>query len=743
MKTRLILAICLLTFSLQQSNAQGGIFGSFEKAWGDVSEAFTGDKAEAAEAKAKADHQKAVEAEKARYAAEKAAQKAAQDEHQAVHAIDANGENQLMRAVRAGDSDVSKDLIKRGANARLVNQRGSSVLHEAVRSDNATVVDVIIVNGGNVNAQDGNGKTPMDIAMQFPNKEVVEKLVMNNATITPQHIARVIQLDEQQVLETLLQNGGNPEYALVLALERNKNDLFTDIMTRYDVKIDNSVFNFAIDKRNFEIAENLLSSSINPNQALDYAISKNAKQIIEPTLNAGADANKALTYAVSKRDQQLAETCIMMFNADPNPHLKTAIDKNNMPMVDMLIMNGADANQGLATAVSKNNIVMVRKLLDADADPTAQMANAATAGRDQMVQAMIDKGGDVNKGALPAAKAGKYNTAKLLVDNGADADPILPLAVKGKNLPLVTACISAGADVNLGIKPAIDNGDARIAIVLLEAPGADATPEGYIIKAVELENKVLVSKLLELGADPNNGMKTCIEKNNETILTQLLEKGADGTNPMFIKKSCTTGNVSITKQLIAAGADASSVDLLIPSVKHNNPALTALLFENGADVQAAVKPAVEANAHQIVKQVGDAGVDLTEPGLLNTAVSRKYSQTVGVLLGAGSDPNLPTVNGSGFKMIHIAAQNKDLATANMLIQYKADVTEVASSTGDTPLHVLAMQKNPGKNGGALAEALILAGADVNARNGKDELVFQVCRAGKVKRVLKKNKALTK
>ncbi len=795
MKTKFILAIFLFAFASQPTYSQS-LFGWAKEAWSDVDNAFTGDRDAAEAAKRKEEQQKAADALRAEQAKAKAEKDAAIAERIAVHDLDANGENQLMRAIRAGDTDVSKDLIKRGANATLVNNRGVSTLHEAVRSENASLVQLILVNGGNVNAVDGFQKTPLDIAMQFPNNDVVQKLVMNNAPITLSHIDRAIQLDKTEVLTTLLQNGGNPEYVLVAALERNKAQLFQDVVENYNVKLDNSVFDYAIDKRNFEIAEYLLSTSVDPNKALDYAISKNAKQIMDPLLNAGANADKVLTYAIDKRDQQLAQNSIMMFNADPNPHLKTAVTKNNIPMVDMLLMNGADPNKGLSEAVSKNSIMMVNKLLDAEADPNAQMSSAASGGKDQIVQAFLDRGADANKGAVPAATAGKYNTAKLLVKAGADANPVLPLAVSGKNLPLVEACIEAGADPNLGLDTAFKDGETKIAMVLLDAPGADASPVSYmekacniksnplvakliekgadpndgmdiavntgqskitstllaagadatpakfISKACELQNADMVGKLLEAGADANNGMEMCIEKNDENILTQLLGSGADGTSPKFIKKSCTTGNVSITQQLIAAGADASSKELLEPAVKHNNEKLTALLFDNGADVQATARPAVEANANQVLNQISKAGADLTGGDLLNTAVSRSYSTIAEILLRSGSDPNAPTVSGSGYKMIHVAAQNKDFSTGKLLIHYKADVTTQAVS-GDTPLHVLAMQKNPGKDGAAFAEAMIMAGADVNARNGKDELVFQVCRGGKVKGVLKKNNALRK
>lgn len=711
MKNLAIFSILFFFISLNFAQAQGGVFGAFEKAFDDVSETFTGDKAEAAAAKQKTDAAAAL----VRYNLEQDSLQgitdAAEKERIAVYALDSNGENQLMRAIRANNANASADLIKRGADARLVNVRGLTPLHEAVKAENPKLIDLMILNGGDVNAKDRTGKSPLDYAMQNPKKSVINSLVLNDAPVEIQHIDRAIQLEKNDVLDVLLNNSDKAPAALYSALTRGKTDLFTDILEDHNVEVDNSVFNYAVDKKNFEIAEVVLNKSIDMNQALTYAKSKNANQLMEPIMSAGGSADVVLGHAIDKRNHSLAETAISIYNADPNQYVGPVITKNDMKMLDLLLANGADADGGMAIAVAKNNTVVVKKLLDNSADPNAQLKNAAIAGNNGAIQAMLDEGGDPNLGALAAAEAGKYTTAKLLVENGAEANPILPLAIKAKNEALVKTCLDKDADPNLGFKEAINIDASRIVVMLLDA-GADASNPEFIQKSAEMGNEIITKKLLDSGADPNNGINIAVTKNH----------------------------LAIVNMLIANGADGSSTTLLKLAVKHNSTDLTKVLFEAGANASDAVKPAVEAGANNIVNQLVGMGQDVSSAELLSIAVSRKYSPTVSVLLKNGSDPNVPLITGSGYKMIHVACANTDLATAQMLIQYKAEVMIKATSTGDTPLHVLAMQKGSGKESASIAEMLIANGAEVNAKNNKGELVFQVAKGSKVKKVLKKNGA---
>lgn len=711
MNLRVIFSTLIFLCTLQFAQAQGGIFGEFEKAFNQVDELFTGDRAEAAEAKRRADAEKArVEYQKKQDELVKIAD-AKEKERIEVYALDANGENQLMRAVRANDPNVSKDLIKRGANASVVNKRGVTPLHEAVKVGNPELIDLMIVNGANINARDQSGKTPLDYAMLIPNQSVVNSLVLNNAPIEIQHIDRAIQLEQSDVLEVLLVNSDKAPAALYSALTRGKTDMFVEILETYNVEIDNSVFNYAVDKRNNEIAEVVMNKGINLSLATDYAISKNANQIIESLLIAGGDANKVLGYAVNKRNHSLAESTITVYNADPNPFVATAIDKNDMKLLDMLLNNGADANKGMAHAVTKKNVVIVKKLLDNSADPNSQIKQATKAKSFGMVEAMIDAGADANLGIKEAIDLNETRIAILLLDSGADgsAKEYIIKACENSNEKLVEKLIEKGADANNGMKIAINKNSTGIVNKLIDA-GADASDPAFIKQSVTVENEVITKKLLEAGADPNNGIKISVEKNN----------------------------LAITKLLIANGADASSRELLMSAVRHNSEMLTEVLFEAGANPEEAVKPAIEAGAHIVVEQLVSMGQDVATADYLNTAVSRKHSATAGIILKNGVDANSPVVTGSGYKMLHVACKNNDLNTVQVLLQFDADPTAVASSTGDTPLHVAV--SNKGKTSASIVEALIAAGADVNAKNNSGDIVFQMAKGTKVKKVLKKNGA---
>ena len=90
MKLQVIFSTLLFFISVQFVQAQGGIFGQFEKAFEDISETFTGDKAEAAAAKRKADAQKAIAEHEMRQEELRKIADLEERERQEVYALDTN-----------------------------------------------------------------------------------------------------------------------------------------------------------------------------------------------------------------------------------------------------------------------------------------------------------------------------------------------------------------------------------------------------------------------------------------------------------------------------------------------------------------------------------------------------------------------------------------------------------------------------------------------------------------------------
>ncbi len=113
---------------------------------------------------------------------------------------------------------------------------------------------------------------------------------------------------------------------------------------------------------------------------------------------------------------------------------------------------------------------------------------------------------------------------------------------------------------------------------------------------------------------------------------------------------------------------------------------------------------------------------------LSYAVAGRHTAVARLLLEAKADPNRASF---GLRPLFLAAENGDVDTVKLLIQYGADVNarleavdeEMKVRNGDTPL-IAAASPNVGTG---TARALLAAGADVNARadNGKTAVLQAV------------------
>ena len=91
--------------------------------------------------------------------------------------------------------------------------------------------------------------------------------------------------------------------------------------------------------------------------------------------------------------------------------------------------------------------------------------------------------------------------------------------------------------------------------------------------------------------------------------------------------------------------------------------------------------------------------------------------------------------GTGGNLLHVAAQREDFPVLRILIEAKYDVNMKAEGSGDTPLHVAA---RGGKDNLDAVMALVGAGADVNATNGRGKSVVQEAKGPKVRKFIKEN-----
>lgn len=610
-----------------------------------------------------------------------------------------------------GTSGANNNVTS-GVNAK--NAAGNTALHEAAKSGDNTKLKELIDYGADVNLRNNSGKTALDIAVNSGKGETVGFLLQNGANVENTHVDISIQKKKKNILKKLLNNGGNKQQALRKVVDKGDFELFTFLFTSYPgLRASDEMFQKSMTKGNYAMAEMMLSKGVDKNKALQISMDAGNTDMVYSCLTAGASANKAMEYGIKKKDKELVGTAIQEFKADASKGLLQAVTNKDKEMTALLLDNNADANKGLKKAVEDNNIEITNLLLNKGANPNSEILFAAQAGFEEIVKSMLAKKADPNIGSKNAGKITKNSIAEAFMSAGADPNPFLVVACKRSESTLLETSLLAGANPQAGLEIVVANKNTGLVKMLLDN-GADGTAPQYIQKSCGNGDEATTALLLGAGANPNDGIAAAVKGNSPIIVDKLIQSGADGS-----------GN-----SLIAA------------SVKFNSTQLTSLLLNAGADANAGIEPAIATNADKVVSLLIQSGADAMKPKYLVTAVNNKFTKTAEVLITNGLDVKAVKDESKGFALIHIAALNNDAPTTRLLIGKGADVNAKTTTTHDSALHLVGSVSKK-KRGLEVADLLIQAGADVNAKNNKGTLVFKATKSKKVRKLLKSNNAQTK
>ncbi len=401
---------------------------------------------------------------------------------------------------------------------------------------------------------------------------------------------------------------------------------------------------------------------------------------VETTLNSGIDANitdqkntTALMYASAGGHLAIAEILIQ-FGANINqvqtPNGITALmfatAANQLTVVQFLIKSGANLNQ-------------------INQDGTPALMIAAYRGYADMVKLLWENGADIN-----------------LIDK--DGDTALNLVIKTNNLEITRFLLEKGADPYLGIGAltvAIREGYEEMVKFLIDW-GIDLNKpnfQGYtpIIEAITHKNLSITRQLIQAGAElkivddeGNNGLTYAIEGGDINLVQLLQQKGLEMPDNALIL-AAGEGHLEMVATLLGMGVEVNKPD------RDGETALHLATVEDHREiVQILLKAGANADQRNYM---GDTS--------LMIAALQGYEHIVQDLLQAGADPNLK--NGHESPLTLAITQNY-LNIVRLLLEAKAD-PDIPFQDGKTGL-----MKGADWGNLALMQCLIIAGADVNAKD---------------------------
>jgi ankyrin repeat protein len=91
------------------------------------------------------------------------------------------GRTNLHKAALVGDAERVKELLKKGANPNIKNEKGRTPLHAAAYKGHVEVARLLLEHGADPNTQDKDGNTPLHWAAYKGHVDVARLLLEHGA----------------------------------------------------------------------------------------------------------------------------------------------------------------------------------------------------------------------------------------------------------------------------------------------------------------------------------------------------------------------------------------------------------------------------------------------------------------------------------------------------------------------------------------------------------------------------------
>lgn len=90
---------------------------------------------------------------------------------------DIDGNNALIFAVKDDNTNISTDLIKKGAKVDVVNDDDLHVIFLAIKNSNLEIVKALVEGGASLNVRDHDNNTPLIFAVKRREEAIAQYLI--------------------------------------------------------------------------------------------------------------------------------------------------------------------------------------------------------------------------------------------------------------------------------------------------------------------------------------------------------------------------------------------------------------------------------------------------------------------------------------------------------------------------------------------------------------------------------------
>jgi ankyrin repeat protein len=349
----------------------------------------------------------------------------------------AGGSTPLIDAVKAGNRDAIRALLKNRTDVNVPEADGTTALHWAVRADDTETVQALLRAGAKANVANRNGITPLSLAALNGTRSVVEALIEAGADVNarlPQgHTALMMaaRAGHADALNVLLSRGADVnareqvlgETALIWAAAEDHPEAIKALVARgADVNGRSNPLTFPREEYGDGKSARLTVLPKGNWVPLMYAARQNATGALKALAESGANLNAtdpdnmtALNLAIINAHYDAA-ALLLDLGADPNIGDVTGMT----PLYAAVDMSTFADTPGRPTPKASGRldaVGIVKALLEHRANPNAVLSAP-------ILVRVHDRGdGTLGAGATPlmrAAKKGDVETMRLLLTHGAD-----------------------------------------------------------------------------------------------------------------------------------------------------------------------------------------------------------------------------------------------------------------------------------------------------------------------------------